>query len=136
MELCEHSLLDQLQRIGKFAATDGCRALAQVAEAVDAAHREGVVHRDIKPANVLKTAAGQYMMSDFGISSVAGNTTGQTESVGFTAGYVAPETLQGETPGPAADVYALGATLFHMSPAELPMSTPNRAPTCWPWPSG
>ncbi len=115
LELCESSVLDQLQGPeGRFEPLAACQVGAQVADAVSDAHTNGVIHRDIKPGNVLKSQTGRYMITDFGISTVTGATAGQTNSVGFTAGYVAPETLSGETASTPADIYALGATLFHM----------------------
>ncbi|MGH1491506.1 MAG: PASTA domain-containing protein [Acidimicrobiales bacterium] len=115
LELCESSVLDRLQGPeGAFDPISACQAGAQVADAVSDAHNNGVVHRDIKPGNILRSQTGRHMITDFGISTVTGATMGQTNSVGFTAGYVAPETLSGETAGTPADIYALGATLFHM----------------------
>lgn len=115
LELCESSVLDHLQGPeGKFDPAEACNVGAQVADAVSDAHNNGVIHRDIKPGNILRSPIGRYMITDFGISTVTGASIGQTNSIGFTAGYVAPETLSGETAGTPADIYALGATLFHM----------------------
>lgn len=114
LELCESSVLDHLKTEGPFDPMTACRVGAQVADAVSDAHNNGVVHRDIKPGNLLRSQKGRYLITDFGIATVRGSTLGQTDSIGFTAGYVAPETLRGEEAGTPADVYALGATLFHM----------------------
>jgi beta-lactam-binding protein with PASTA domain/serine/threonine protein kinase len=115
LELCESSVHDHLQSAdARFEPIEACRVGAQVADAVSDAHNNGVVHRDIKPGNILKSQTGRYMITDFGISTVTGATSGQTNSVGFTAGYVAPETLSGEVASTPADIYALGATMFHM----------------------
>lgn len=126
LELCQSSVLDHLNGAGPFTPIDACRAGAQVADAVADAHENGVVHRDLKPGNVLLSQTGRYMVTDFGISTVTGATHGQTNSVGFTAGYVAPETLTGEQAGPPADVYALGATLFHMITGKAPFVDPEQ----------
>ncbi|MEM9652213.1 MAG: PASTA domain-containing protein [Actinomycetota bacterium] len=114
LELCESSVLDHLKTEGRFEPMDACRVGAQVADAVSDAHSNGVIHRDIKPGNLLRSQNGRYLITDFGIATVRGSTLGQTDSIGFTAGYVAPETLRGEEAGTPSDVYALGATLFHM----------------------
>ncbi len=125
LELCESSVLDTLQGPqGRFEPLAACRAAAQVADAVGDAHAKGVIHRDIKPGNVLISPTGRYMVTDFGISTVTGTTLGQTNSVGFTVGYVAPEILTDQSAGTASDVYAVGATLFHMVAGRAPFVDP------------
>ncbi len=68
---------------------------------------------------------GRHLVTDFGISTVTGTTLGQTSSVGFTAGYVAPEILTDQSAGPPSDVYAIGATLFHMLAGRAPFVDPG-----------
>jgi serine/threonine protein kinase len=87
---------------------------AGCAEALEAVHRVGLVHRDFKPANVLVTADGPRVI-DFGLARSDGLPQGT--AVGMVLGtplYMAPEQAAGEpVVGPAADVFALGATLYH-----------------------
>jgi WD40 repeat protein len=88
-----------------------------LAEAVQAAHRAGVVHRDLKPSNVLLTAGGMPKISDFGLAQLdaAGAATRTGEVLG-TPQYMAPEQADAAL-GPvaaAADVYALGAILYEL----------------------
>ncbi|GAA0271332.1 hypothetical protein GCM10010302_06140 [Streptomyces polychromogenes] len=90
------------------AAEFGTRLL----EALSAAHDEGVLHLDIKPQNILLDDKGRPVLTDFGIASVAHATAPQTEALRGTAGYVAPERLAGSEPGPEADLWSLGATLY------------------------
>jgi beta-lactam-binding protein with PASTA domain/serine/threonine protein kinase len=125
LELCDSSLLEQLQQDGPLDPLEACRIIGEVSDAVAAAHELGVVHRDLKPANVLRTTSGRYLVTDFGISVVSGATAGQTNSVGFTAGYVAPETVSGGAAGPLADVYALGASLFQLVTGETAFTDPT-----------
>ncbi|MGB5759818.1 MAG: serine/threonine-protein kinase, partial [Acidimicrobiales bacterium] len=126
LELCRSSVLDRLQGPeGRFEPVAACQVAAQVADAVSDAHKKGVVHRDIKPGNVLMSQTGRHLVTDFGISTVTGTTLGQTSSVGFTAGYVAPEILTDQSAGPPADVYAIGATLFHMVAGRAPFVDPG-----------
>ena len=93
------------------------RSSLQVAGALDAAHRSGVVHRDVKPANVLLTGAGddeQAYLTDFGLTREAASESGLTltgQWVG-TVDYAAPEQILGEPTDARSDVYALGCLAF------------------------
>ena len=108
--------LDQVARIGE-----------QVASALVAAHRAGIVHRDVKPGNVLLGENGTVKITDFGISKAKGDVAlTATGLISGTAAYLAPEVARGTDPTPAADVFALGATLFHALEGEPPYgSNPN-----------
>ncbi|MEQ4521294.1 serine/threonine-protein kinase, partial [Nocardioides kribbensis] len=86
---------------------------AQVADGIAAAHARGTMHRDVKPGNVLVTSDGTAKISDFGIARTAGDD--QLTGTGLVLGtpaYFAPELARGGDPTPAADVWALGATLY------------------------
>ena len=80
LELCGESLLDQLKANTSFEPLEACRIMAEVADAVNDAHQNGVVHRDIKPGNVLVSQKGRYMVTDFGISMVTGSTQPHTQT--------------------------------------------------------
>ncbi|WP_245790630.1 serine/threonine-protein kinase [Streptomyces monashensis] len=81
--------------------------------AVRAAHTAGVLHRDIKPANVLLGAGDRVVLTDFGIARTAGSSTlTQTGEMVGSIDFMAPERIRGQDPGPASDLWSLGATLY------------------------
>jgi hypothetical protein len=94
---------------------------AQAAEGLAAAHAMGVIHRDVKPSNLMLDGHGTLKICDFGIARLSGATVGLTAAgtrIG-TFAYTAPEQLLGKDVSGAADVYALGATLFHLLTGRL-----------------
>ncbi|MGC5023051.1 serine/threonine-protein kinase [Micromonospora sp. DT47] len=124
MELVEgRNLADRLTG-GPLAWPEAVRVAGQVAAALAAAHRIGVVHRDIKPGNVMLTETGAKVL-DFGIAALAGPhhpLAGQTgELLMGTPAYFAPERLAAGPPNPASDVYALGALLYRTLTGRAPL---------------
>lgn len=91
---------------------EAARIGLQVLGALRAAHAAGVLHRDVKPGNVLLSRDGQVLLTDFGIAAIEGDSaiTRTGEIIG-SVDYLAPERLRGNDPGPASDLWALGATL-------------------------
>lgn len=92
---------------------------AQIAQALHAAHREGVVHRDIKPANVLLTPEGAVKILDFGVAKFLGDTVGARKLTApgtllGTPAYMSPEQIEATgTTDPRSDLYSLGCLLYH-----------------------
>ncbi len=115
MEYVEGSTLAALIRArGRLAPDHAAALLAQVADALVAAHRSGIVHRDVKPSNILVAADGQAKLSDFGIArGEADATLTGTGLVTGSPAYLAPEIASGRAATEASDVWSLGATLFH-----------------------
>jgi serine/threonine-protein kinase len=102
-----------LRKEGQLAPARAASIVAQVADALDAAHAAGLVHRDVKPANILINNDHAYL-SDFGITRVQASDTRITDSGNWigTVDFMAPEHLRGEPTDARADVYALGCVLF------------------------
>ncbi len=106
------TLATAIRQRGPMTPTGAADLGAQLAGALAAAHRAGIVHRDIKPANVL-IGGGLPKLGDFGIArSGAEDHLTQTGLVTGTPSYMAPEVAVGGVHGPAADVWALGATIY------------------------
>ncbi len=98
---------------------------AAIADALENAHRQGILHRDLKPGNVMLTADGQPKILDFGLAVLlsGGKATGRMTDSGTIVGslpYMAPEQLFGEADDPRTDVYALGVVLFEMVTGQRP----------------
>lgn len=119
MELVDGPSLDDVLRDrGTLDPREVAGIGASVMDALAAAHRAGVLHRDVKPGNILLDRSGRIVLTDFGIATMddpgdgsATHLTRSGEIVG-SLDYLAPERAQGAVPGPASDVWALGATLY------------------------
>ncbi len=116
---------------GRIGRTHAVAVLAQLADALTAIHRAGIVHRDVKPENVLVTWRGGRpwaQLTDFGLAVVAGGpaVTRASQLVG-TPAYVAPEVVAGRPVGPASDVYALGLTGYELLAGRRPFAAEHTA---------
>lgn len=115
------SLKQVLEDERRLDADQVARIAIDLAEALAAAHREGVVHRDLKPANVLLDAGGRALVTDFGVArSLAGAGLTRAGNVVGTLEYLAPEQARAEQVDGRADIYALGLMMFEMLSGELP----------------
>lgn len=115
------NLKDLIRRQGPFTVDGAAFVLRQVAEALDAAHRHGLVHRDIKPQNILVDENGQVKVVDFGIAKGLGDASLTEAGTGMgTVHYVSPEQARGEAATPSSDIYSTGVVLYEMLTKELP----------------
>ena len=108
---------------------DAIRIATEVADALDYAHRQGVIHRDIKPGNIL-LPEGRVLVADFGIALAVGAAGGgRLTETGLSLGtphYMSPEQATGDqNVGPQTDTYALGCVLYEMLVGEPPYTGPN-----------
>lgn len=110
------SLRDRIAREHAISLEDALRIAREAAEALDSAHRHGVIHRDVKPENIL-LSEGHALLADFGIAKALGGEDRLTET-GIAVGtpdYMSPEQASGETALDArTDVYSLGCVLYEM----------------------
>ncbi|MFU8872052.1 serine/threonine-protein kinase [Micromonospora sp. SL4-19] len=120
MELLSGEELEHRLTEGPLPWPEAVAVGAQVAEALAAAHRLGIVHRDITPANVMMTRVGAKVL-DFGIATRVGAPDEDEDGGTFgTPAYVAPERLDGAPAQPATDVYSLGVLLFEALTGQTP----------------
>ncbi|MFF4294250.1 protein kinase [Streptomyces vinaceus] len=134
MELVDGpSLDDVLERRGPLEPREAAAIGAKLMDALDAAHRAGVLHRDVKPANVLLERDGRVVLTDFGIATV--QAAGDEDMAKLTRSgdiigsldYLPPERAQGREPGPASDIWSLGMTLY----AAVEGAYPFRRTSAW-----
>jgi serine/threonine-protein kinase len=130
MELLEGRTLGQaIREAHRMPARRAARIAAQIADALGAAHDKGIVHRDLKPDNVFlikRAGSADYVkVLDFGMARLrpdlgGGAVATQSGALIGTPAYMSPEQARGDRAGPAADIYALGAVLFHMLTGQMP----------------
>ncbi|MFI6726564.1 serine/threonine-protein kinase [Streptomyces atratus] len=137
------SLADAAKESGEIEPREAARIGLHVLSALRAAHGAGVLHRDVKPGNVLLASDGRVLLTDFGIAAIEGDSTiTRTGELVGSIDYLAPERVRGGDPGPASDLWSLGATLYTAvegrSPFRRtsPISTMQAVVTEEPPPSG
>ncbi|MDX2559865.1 protein kinase [Streptomyces sp. TX20-6-3] len=107
------SLADAAKEKGPIDPHEAARIGLHVLGALRAAHAAGVLHRDVKPGNVLLARDGSVLITDFGIAAIEGDATiTRTGELVGSIDYLAPERVRGGDPGPASDLWSLGATLY------------------------
>ena len=111
-----HTLQELLRARGRLGPAEAAGLVAEVAEAVGAAHAAGVIHRDLKPANVMIDArSGRPRVTDFGLArEEGGQSLTRTGDVIGTPAYMSPEQLLGQRADARSDVWALGAILYEL----------------------
>ena len=129
MRFIEGTTLAKRLATGGVLPREAATILARVAEAVDAAHRGGVLHRDLKPSNILIDAAGKPHVSDFGLAKriEADQDVTHTGAILGTPCYMSPEQAAGSRGdvGPTSDVWSLGAILYQTLTGRPPFQAAN-----------
>lgn len=125
MKFIDGSTLKQLVEDGPAAAEEIVRILTPIADALDYAHRQGVLHRDIKPSNILIGADGTPYLTDFGLARMAalGSSTLSGDMLLGTPHYISPEQAVGNQDlTPATDLYSLGVVLYELATGRVPFT--------------
>src|SRR5437016_6895838 len=136
MELLEGQTLDKLIPTGSLPIPRIIDFGTQVADALDAAHKKGIIHRDIKPANIFVTDRGSVKILDFGLAKLLpdhhagldGSTLGDPETLLLTSpgtavgtiSYMSPEQARGEELDARSDLFSLGGVLYQMATGKQP----------------
>ncbi|MDH4272515.1 MAG: serine/threonine protein kinase [Candidatus Aminicenantes bacterium] len=99
--------------------------LKPVADALDFAHRGGIVHRDIKPANIMIDNTGKPFLADFGVARIETSTMTQAGTTVGTLSYMSPEQVKGQTVDKRSDIFALGVILYELLTGKKPFGGDN-----------
>jgi len=129
MEFLDGQPLDRILEKGSIPFSKACAWAAEVACALGAAHRKGVIHGDVKPANMLITDDGRVKLMDFGMARLASRDTGATPLLG-TPAYWCPEQIMGKPQDARSDLFSLGVVLYEMVTGKRPFDADSLQGIC------
>jgi serine/threonine-protein kinase len=132
MEFVEgHTLHDELTSGKVFSEEEALGVIIQIARALEHSHQAGFVHRDVKPKNIMLTPHGTAKLADMGLARAASDAQAAQAEAGKAYGtpyYISPEQIRGEVDIDfRADIYSLGATLYHLITGRVPFEAPTPA---------
>ncbi len=123
------TVFERIVRDRRMAEDDAIDFVRQVAEALQHAHQRGFIHRDIKPKNIMISREQTVKLADLGLARAMSDHEAAKAEAGRAYGtpyYISPEQIRGEVKiGPAADIYGLGATFYHMVTGRVPFEGRN-----------
>ena len=109
----------------KFSTTEIVELMGPLCDALDYAHKHGIVHRDIKPANILIDKTGKLFVVDFGVAHIETSTMTQTGTTLGTPSYMSPEQVMGTKVDNRSDVFSLGVILYQLLTGQRPFGGGN-----------
>jgi serine/threonine-protein kinase len=129
MEYIEGKTLQQVLSEAAVPVPRACAWAADLAGALNRAHRAGIIHGDIKPGNILVTEDGRVKLGDFGIARFATQVSGSGRMMG-TPAYLSPEQIAGEQQSTRSDIFSLGIVLYQMVTGSAPFEGTSVSAVC------
>jgi serine/threonine-protein kinase len=129
MEFLEGQPLDRILEKGSLPYPRACAIVAEVACALGAAHRKGVIHGDVKPANILITDGGRVKLMDFGMARLASRDSSSSPLLG-TPAYWCPEQIVGKPQDARSDLFSLGVVLYELVTGKRPFDAESLQAIC------
>jgi eukaryotic-like serine/threonine-protein kinase len=129
MEFVDGMPLNRVLEKGTLPFPRACAWVAHAAEALDVAHKRGVIHGDVKPANILITSDGKVKLTDFGMARVAKRESGDSPLLG-TPAYWCPEQIMGRPQDARSDIFSLGVVLYEMVTGTNPFAAESLPGVC------